>query len=263
MIAVFGGAGEGAELACGLAKHGTECAVFVTTEAGDEFVRARLGDSPGRSESAMIMTGSLNAAQLLRMLVKEDFTAVIDATHPFATAISENLRVACAGADVPLLRLDREQTEGVEGADVRPAAGYREAARLASCFAGPVFLTIGSRRLREFVEGFSGAVERLVVRVLSEPSSIEACLAVHIPRSNIIAAVGPFSVGFNVACISERKCEVLVTKDSGARGGTPEKLEAAARLGLPVVMVRRPGPEEGSVTTVTAALEWGLAHAGR
>lgn len=263
MIAVFGGAGEGAELACGLAERGTECAMFVTTDAGDEFIRARLRDLSGSSDSVTVLTGSLNGPELLRLLVKEDFTAVIDATHPFATEISKNLRFACAGADVPLLRLDRGRTEIPDGADVRLAADYGEAADLASSFPGPIFLTIGSRRLREFVDGFSGAVERLVVRVLSEPSSIEACLAVHIPRSNIIAAAGPFSVAFNVACISERKCEVLVTKDSGARGGTPEKLAAAARLGIPVVMVRRPGIEEDSVTTVAAAMEWGFANAGR
>lgn len=262
MIAVFAGAGEGAELASEFAKHGTDSVIFVTTDAGDKFVRARLGASAGRSDSVMVLVGSLNGAELIRLLVKEDYTAVIDATHPFATEITKNLRFACASADVPLLRLDRERTEISEGADVRLAADYGEAARLASSITGSIFLTIGSRHLREFVDGFSGAVERLVVRVLSEPSSLQACLAAGIPRSNMIAGVGPFSVEFNMACISERQCQALVTKDSGARGGTPQKLEAAARLGLPVLMIRRPDPENDSVTSVTEALEWGLAHAG-
>jgi len=261
MIAVFGGASEGGDIASGLAQEGIDCALFVTTDAGDEFFRARFKGSSGAPDSTLVVVGALDGARLLNVLVGEKFTAVIDATHPFATEISKNLRCACASVDVPLLRLDREPTEIREGSDVRIAADYREAARLASSFNGSIFLTIGSRRLEEFVAEFSGAVQRLVARVLSEPSSLEACLAARIPRSNIIAAVGPFSVEFNMACIRERMCEVLVTKDSGARGGTPEKLEAAARLDIPVVMVRRPGFDKNGVTSVAAALKWGFTHA--
>ncbi len=41
------------------------------------------------------------------------------------------------------------------------------------------------------------------------------------------------------------RVRVLVTKDGGKAGGTAEKLEAARRLGVTVVMIRRPPEEEG------------------
>ena len=38
---------------------------------------------------------------------------------------------------------------------------------------------------------------------------------------------------------------VLVTKDGGAAGGMPEKLDAAREHGAEVVVIRRPPQEEG------------------
>ena len=47
----------------------------------------------------------------------------------------------------------------------------------------------------------------------------------------------------------------LVTKDSGGEE-TRAKLDAAAALGLPVIMVDRPPPLPGQVADVQAALNW-------
>jgi precorrin-6A/cobalt-precorrin-6A reductase len=50
--------------------------------------------------------------------------------------------------------------------------------------------------------------------------------------------------------------DVLVTKDSGSEQ-TAAKLVAARRLGIPVVIVRRPpAPDVPTVSTVDGAVEW-------
>ena len=51
---------------------------------------------------------------------------------------------------------------------------------------------------------------------------------------------GPFSREFNQAVFAAYRAEVVVTKNSGAIGGTDEKLMAAMELGLKLIVVERP-----------------------
>lgn len=51
---------------------------------------------------------------------------------------------------------------------------------------------------------------------------------------------GTFSKDFNRAMMNEYNVSAVITKESGETGGTPEKVEAALELGIPVVVVMRP-----------------------
>lgn len=53
---------------------------------------------------------------------------------------------------------------------------------------------------------------------------------------------------------------VLVSKDSGAAGGTPEKLEAARAEACAVIIVARPALEEGHVVRTIDELLQALAE---
>ena len=49
----------------------------------------------------------------------------------------------------------------------------------------------------------------------------------------------------NYAMLKEVDAAFLLTKESGAAGGFPEKLAAAQRAGAAAVIIKRPGQEEG------------------
>ena len=51
---------------------------------------------------------------------------------------------------------------------------------------------------------------------------------------------GPFSLELNQALYRAFQAEVVVMKNSGNSGGCEEKIDAAAALGLEVVLVDRP-----------------------
>lgn len=55
---------------------------------------------------------------------------------------------------------------------------------------------------------------------------------------------GPFSLVLNVALMEQFHIQYLVTKDGGAAGGFAEKVQAAAKTGAQLVVLRRP-PEVG------------------
>ncbi len=119
-------------------------------------------------------------------------------------------------------------------------AGHAAAAREAFQCGRPVLLTIGSKNLGEYVEQARQTGLALVVRVLDWPASIAACRRAGIEPSQILAGRGPFSVEENRRQIRAFGIGVMVAKDSGRAGGTPEKLEAARLENSQVIIVRRP-----------------------
>jgi precorrin-3B C17-methyltransferase len=51
---------------------------------------------------------------------------------------------------------------------------------------------------------------------------------------------GPFSADFNFALWSAWKVDCVVTKESGEAGGFGSKVEAADKLGIALIVVKRP-----------------------
>jgi precorrin-6A/cobalt-precorrin-6A reductase len=170
----------------------------------------------------------------------KEYAAIIDATHPFATAISAN----AANAGVPLLRLERPpyaQQPGDRWTYADDLGGIPDDAR--------VFLTTGHHELEQLEDHPAF----FLVRALTQPPTLPQ-------RHHLVLAKGPFSLENELALIDEHRLDLLVTKDSG---GPDAKLRAAHARDLPVILVRRPAKAHApTVTTVDEALHW-LASKGR
>lgn len=185
---------------------------------------------------------------LARYLREHGIAAVVDATHPFAARITANAAAACAATSVPLLRLERpswsERPDAAGWHWVDSVAAARdEAGRLGS----RVFLAIGRQSLGEFADWVDRPV---VARVIDPPDVV-------VPASwELIRARGPFALDDELVLLRDHAIDVVVTKDSG--GLASAKLDAAAQLGLPVVVVRRPPLPVGVqvVRTVGDAAAW-------
>ena len=236
-ILIFAGTTEGRELAEHLAGAGVRCTVSVATEYGAQI----LGPGKGRT----VLQGRLTQEQMEFLIREEGYTCVVDATHPFATEVSAQIRKACEETKVPYLRLARD-TEGElpdGGFGIYEAASMQEAAKILRGIPGNLFLTTGSKDLPLLAEEI-GEPQRLYVRVLPSVESLNICMECGIPAGHLIAMQGPFTQELNVDILLQTGARAVLTKESGKVGGFDEKVSAAKEVGIPVVVVRN--PEKGS-----------------
>ena len=236
-ILILGGTGEGRELAAELVAAGVD----VLSSLAGRVRQPRLPAGPVR------VGGFGGPAGLAEFLAVERITGVIDATHPFAGAITAHAAVAAAQAGVPLLVLRRPEWEADPSWDV--AADIGAAAAAVRAWPGEsVFLTTGRRDLEVFA---ADNRHRFLVRAVDPPDGPVP------PRMTLILDRGPYTVEGETALMREHGIGLLVTKNSGGPM-TAAKLIAARDLGVQVVVVRRPPLPEGSlaVTTVAEAMRW-------
>ncbi|UYW26122.1 cobalt-precorrin-6A reductase [Methylorubrum extorquens] len=242
-ILVLGGTAEASALVALLAR---EPDVAVTLSLAGRTAAPRPEPVPTR------IGGFGGAEGLARWLSENSIEAVIDATHPFAARISANAAEACKAVAVPLLAVRRPAWEREPGDD------WIAAANVPACLdaLGPaprtVFLTIGRQELAAFVHAPQHAY---IVRTIEPVGD-----ALPVPNLVTVSARGPFTLADEIRFMREARIEVLVTKNSGGAATYP-KIEAARRLGLPVVIVDRPAlPDVPAIPDAAGALSWLMAR---
>lgn len=233
-LCVFAGTTEGRELVEFLAGQNAQVYACVATEYGQTL----LPPFPNVTVSAARLT----QPEMESLFQKEQFQLVIDATHPYAAAVTENIVAACAATGTEyhrLLRADVDSAgEAVYVENISQALDYLAATT------GNILLTTGSKELKSFASlpEFS---QRVYARVLPMEQSLQLCREAGLQPSHILAMQGPFSTEMNVAMLKTVGASILVTKSSGVAGGFPEKLEAARTLGLTAVIIGRPPQQAG------------------
>lgn len=234
-VVIFSGTTEGRELSAETAALGMETMVCVATEYGKEVQTHESG--------IQVHSGRLDVEGMTQVLAGADLC--VDATHPYAREASRNIREAAKEAGVPCHRLLRRESQLPPGCILVDSAA--DAARFLQGVEGNILLTTGAKELASFAPV---GVHRLYPRVLPAVESLEACEALGISRSNVIAMQGPFTQELNVALIRQFSIGWLVTKDGGAAGGFAEKVRAAQKTGSKLVVIRRPKEDGESFETI-------------
>lgn len=239
-ILIFAGTTEGRKLSECLSKADILHTVCVATEYGEIVLT--------ENTCVHVHRGRMDVEEMSAFISDGQFSAVVDATHPYAQVVTENIRNAMKGMDIPYIRLKRETDDSYDYDKIRSFECNEDCAEALLQINGNILLTTGSKELSVYC-GYESLKDRLYVRVLPGLESLSLCNENGIMGKHILALQGPFTVDMNEAMLRQYDISCLVTKKSGRAGGYIEKLEAAKRLDIPVYVVERANVEENASNT--------------
>ncbi|MGJ3508116.1 cobalt-precorrin-6A reductase [Enemella sp. A6] len=241
-VLILGGTAEARSLAAVLDERG----VPVISSMAGRVSRPRMPAGEVRIGGFGGVTG------LAEYVADERITHVVDATHPFATTMTANAVAAAEIAEVPFVRYARPGWSTHPLADTWTWVPSYPAAREAADTLGTrPFLTTGRQTLPHFRDPWADrSVLVRVVEPLTDPAP-ESWTVVH--------DRGPYERDGETALLRKHGIDVLLTKDSGG-SYTAAKLDAAAELGVAVVVVSRPSLPTGA--TEVDSLAGVLTHLG-
>ncbi len=183
----------------------------------------------------------------VRYIEAQNITAVLDATHPYASRISHRTTRICTERSMPYCQLLRPPWRpGKE--DNWTALTSEEDAAQQIPLGSTVFLATGRQTLNRYA---NLSECRLICRQIDPPET-----PFPFPNGEYLVGRPPFSVEDEVALFRNLGVDWLVVKNAGG-AASYTKLDAARILGIPVAMIDRPPQPEGQkVTSVEAALDW-------
>lgn len=245
LIWILGGTTEGREIAQFLMRRKIQSYVSVATAYGASL----LPDSP----YCTVLKERMDEAAMKEFLEVYRPALVIDATHPYATAVTAHIQAACRDGGVPYKRVIRccsEEQDWITVYSMQEAAMYLQHTK------GNIFLATGSKDLDVFTQ-IPDYAERIAVRILPSLVSLERALSLGYQGKHIVCMQGPFDTAVNTTMFRHFHAAYVVTKDSGKAGGFADKVCAARNAGAALLVV---GRQEEKGMTQEEMLQWLAAN---
>ncbi|MBD9157596.1 MAG: precorrin-6A reductase [Lachnospiraceae bacterium] len=256
-VIVFAGTTEGRQISEWLAAAGVETLCSVATEYGELLVE--------KQPHLSVRQGRLLPEEMEQLLEAEGKPLVLDVTHPYAVAVSANIKTACAQAGCEYLRLIRpslmrknrknevskemtntvtDKNAGKTAEEIVVVESVEAAVNFLKTTEGSIFVTTGSKELAKFT-ALPDYRNRVYARVLATPEVVIQCTEAGFTGPHLICMQGPFSKELNLAMLRSTGAAWMVTKEAGRAGGFEEKMTAAKEAGVKVVLIGRPQEQEG------------------
>lgn len=274
-VVIFGGTTEGRQLAeylIQLNKKQKMQTIEVHVCVASEYGAQVLPDDA----ALKVHVGRLEQADMQEFLQKVQADICVDATHPYAVIVTQNIYQACKVVGVPYVRVRREMQEEPGNADsvmqmsgthIADADGkrytdeasdsvYVEDTQAAIDYlkgvTGNILITTGSKELHLYTQ-IPDYESRCTARVLPAQSVVETCTELGFTGKHLICMQGPFDLEMNLATLRYANADFLVTKASGKNGGYDEKCEAALAAGVHLVVIGRPKEQVEPVMSLAQA----------
>ncbi len=217
--------------------------ISTATEYGGKLLEECIKNN--RDRKIRVLSERLEKNKMINLIRENNINLVIDASHPYAQNISKEAIDVAGRTGIKYIRFERKMLDyGKE--NVKKFNDLKEMSDYLRQYKGKNILsTMGSNNLAEIKE--MGDENNLYIRILPTTDSIKRAEELGYLPSRIIAVQGPVDKLLNKAILESYKIDYLITKESGATGGEPEKIEACHETGTTVLILQRPLIDYGTV----------------
>ena len=225
---LIGGTGDSASIVEMLKEHSFPLIITVTTSSAANLYPTNL--------LIQLRIGKLDTVGIQQLCQRENIKGIIDASHPFAVNISQNVIEVAKGEGIPYLRYERPSLIGnsypiyLDSFQDLITGEYLKNKR--------VLLTIGSQSLSQCKSWHQQAT--LYTRILPKLNSLKMALDAGFSESQIIALRPPISLELERTLWQQWDINLVVTKASGKQGGEDIKIKVAQELNIPLIVIKRP-----------------------
>lgn len=223
MILVFGGTTEGRKVA------------KVCDQAGQKFFYATKGDlQKVEMANGQSLQGGMDAQQMIAFCKEKAIRLIIDAAHPFAENLHQNIATASLTLNIPVVRLERHY--GTPKKNILWFDTYDEATHflLQNNYDNILGLT-GVNTIAKFKKLWTE--RHCWFRILDREDSKNIAEQNGFPKDKLLF----YRKGEDDSLLFEQlQPKAIITKESGESGGFNQKYFAAKRLNIPFLVIRRP-----------------------
>ena len=206
MIWIVGGTKDSREIFEKLAEEtGISILVSTATEYGGKLLEEYIEKNRNGKRELKVMSERLNEEQMKELILKENISLIVDASHPYAVNVSNSVIKVTDEMKVKYIRFERKILDyGTE--NVFQFKSLKELIVFLNKFENKNILsTLGSNSLVEL-----RSIEEknnLFIRILPTAASIQNAEKLGYLPKNIIAMQGPFSKEMNVAILKNYKID--------------------------------------------------------
>lgn len=210
---------------------------FAATEQGKKILE---------DTKCSVCVGRLNEIGFTGKL--KNFDAVADLSHPFAVVVSDTVKKVCLKLEIPYFRAGREHIS-YDYEKIIYVNSKEDAADYLEKYNGNILFTTGVNTLSFYENRLKDKKDKIWARILDTDDSRKIAYGSEL---NIIYALPPFSENDTSDILEKYNIGIMVSKDSGKRGGLDEKIKAAEKNSVSVLIIK--SPENGIVQTMEEIL---------
>ncbi len=233
MILVFGGTTEGRRVA-GLLNDLGKPFIYSTKTTG----------KPLKYDRAIERVGALDSAQLNLFCRQQNIRLIVDAAHPFASALRQTIHDVSQALVLPVLHFERDfsHTQTISETSepfIHKVHGFEEAISCLTALSPELVLaTTGVQSIEKLKPYWQQ--RPMLIRILPQPSSIELANTAGFPPEQTLTLWPNGNIQDELNLIQKHGIDCLLSKESGASGFVAQKIEAAKTCRIPLVIIERP-----------------------
>lgn len=223
MILIFGGTTEGRKAAT--VCESTAKPFYYSTKTESQHIETAHG---------IHITGGLEEKDIIDFCKEKGIKLIIDAAHPFAEALHQNIALASGKLNIPVVRYERSYPEKERDLlwfdSYNEAISYLEKDNIDNLLALTGVNTVS--KLKPYWQKHN-----CWFRVLDRDESRSIIQKEGFPIEKVLY----YQQGEDETPLFEKlKPQAIITKESGESGGFNEKVSAARKLNISVLVVKRP-----------------------